>query len=133
MALEAHQYGGLDITKYIPWIRQTLLFFQDYYTQGDSIVLYPGSACETYKLTRNASNTIAGLRRVAMSLKDYCLSTKASLSTIDSISSSPHPTTDHQRLHDDCTGRAMERDQKHRVATALPRLSLATVRYDDSP
>lgn len=87
MALEAHQYGGLDITKYIPWIRQTLLFFQDYYTQGDSIVLYPGSACETYKLTRNASNTIAGLRRVAMSLKDYCLSTKASLSTIDSISS----------------------------------------------
>ena len=45
-----------------------LRFFDEHYDDADSVgnkVLYPGSACETYKITRNASSTIAALWRVS--------------------------------------------------------------------
>ena len=44
-----------------------LKFFDEHYEKADSAgnkILYPGSACETYKITRNASSTIAALWRV---------------------------------------------------------------------
>lgn len=49
-------------------ILSCLRFFDEHYEKSDSagnMVLYPGSACETYKITRNASSTIAALWRVS--------------------------------------------------------------------
>lgn len=76
MILETARYQGADISKYIPMIESCLTFFDEHYRyrasrrgrkdlDGDGhLVLYPGSACETYKMTNNASSTIAALKTV---------------------------------------------------------------------
>ena len=76
MILEAEQYTGMDITPYLPLIDSCLEFFDQHYRylakqrgrkeldERGKLVLYPGSACETYKMTYNASSTIAALRKV---------------------------------------------------------------------
>lgn len=76
MILETERYSGSDITSYIPLIDSCLEFFDQHYRQlakqrgrkeldgNNKLVLYPGSACETYKMTYNASSTIAALRKV---------------------------------------------------------------------
>lgn len=76
MILETKNYAGADITPYIPFIESSLTFFDEHYRllasrrgrkalDGNGhLVLYPGSACETYKMTNNASSTIAALRTV---------------------------------------------------------------------
>ncbi|MBR1547941.1 MAG: hypothetical protein IJ637_04375 [Prevotella sp.] len=80
MALDAHRYGGIDISQYIPMIESCLLFFDEHYQylasqrgakrldgQG-KLVLYPGSGGETFKGAYNSTSTIAALRTVAQSL-----------------------------------------------------------------
>lgn len=76
MILETKRYANADISKYLPLIESTLTFFDQHYRQlaskrgrkeldGDGkLILFPGSACETYKMTNNASSTIAALRTV---------------------------------------------------------------------
>ena len=76
MMLETEQYSGKDIMEYIPFIESCLTFFDEHYQylaakrgskklDGDGhLVLYPGSACETYKMTNNSSSTIAGLKTI---------------------------------------------------------------------
>lgn len=76
MILETERYGGMDITPYLPMIESCLEFFDQHYRllakqrgrkeldEKGKLVLYPGSACETYKMTYNASSTIAALRKV---------------------------------------------------------------------
>lgn len=76
MILETQSYAGADISKYIPLIESSLNFFDEHYRYlarrrgrkeldgNGHLVLYPGSACETYKMTNNASSTIAALRTV---------------------------------------------------------------------
>lgn len=76
MMLEVGDYSGLDISKYFTFIESVVTFFDEHYRllarkrgskELDSegkLILYPGSACETYKMTYNASSTIAGLKRV---------------------------------------------------------------------
>ena len=74
MALEAHRYAGLDITRYEPMIRSCLLFFDQHYTQNDDngdMILYPGSGCETYKMALNPASTIAALATVCQSYLYY--------------------------------------------------------------
>jgi len=83
MALEAHQYGNLDIKAYLPLIKQSVIFFDTHYQwlakkrgrkalDGDGhIVIYPGSGGETYKMAYNPANTIAGLQTVITSLCNY--------------------------------------------------------------
>lgn len=74
MMLDQYTYIGKDITPYIPFIESCLVFFDEHYQylakqrgrkaldgNGD-LVLFPGSACETYKMTYNANSTIAGLQ-----------------------------------------------------------------------
>ncbi len=80
MILQSAVYNGADITEYLPLIDQSLIFFEEHYKymagrrgakklDGDGkLILFPGSACETYKMTNNASSTIAGLRKVS---EDY--------------------------------------------------------------
>lgn len=80
MIMETKEYSGADISEYLPLIESSLTFFDEHYRllasrrgrkdlDGDGhLVLFPGSACETYKMTNNASSTIAALQTV---LKTY--------------------------------------------------------------
>ena len=76
MILETKNYANADITPYLPLIESSLTFFDEHYRQlasrrgrkaldgNGQLVLFPGSSCETYKMTNNASSTIAALRTV---------------------------------------------------------------------
>jgi hypothetical protein len=76
MILETKNYAGADITPYLPLIESCLTFFDEHYRylasrrgrqalDGDGhLILYPGSACETYKMANNASSTLAALHVV---------------------------------------------------------------------
>jgi len=76
MMLEAERYNRQSIKQYLPLIESSVIFFDEHYqylakqrgsktldAQGH-LVLYPGSGAETYKMTYNASSTIAGLKTV---------------------------------------------------------------------
>ncbi len=76
MILENNRYTGKDISKYLSLIESTLKFFDEHYqylakqrgrkalNEEGKLVLYPGSACETYKMAYNATSTIAALQTV---------------------------------------------------------------------
>ena len=76
MILETERYGGKDITQYMQLIESSLTFYDEHYqylaglrgqkkldTDGH-LVLYPGSAGETFKMAYNATPTIAALKTV---------------------------------------------------------------------
>lgn len=76
MILETHFYNGDDISEYIPLIESSLIFFDEHYThlakmrgcklldENGHLVLYPGTAVETYKMATNATSTISALNGV---------------------------------------------------------------------
>lgn len=76
MILYAHDYTGMDISRYEPLISQCLKFFDAHYRylalqrgmkdlDGEGkLILFPGSGCETFKMAYNASSTVAALRSV---------------------------------------------------------------------
>ncbi|MDR2146606.1 MAG: DUF5703 domain-containing protein, partial [Tannerella sp.] len=80
LALERERYTGEDISGYIPWIESCLHFFDEHYQylakqrgikaldDNGKLILYPGSACETYKMAYNATSTIAALQTVTSRL-----------------------------------------------------------------
>ncbi len=80
MILEKERYTGRDISEYMPLIESTLRFFDEHYqylarkrgqktlNEQGKLVLYPGSACETYKMAYNATSTIAALKTVSSRL-----------------------------------------------------------------
>jgi hypothetical protein len=80
MALLLHQYTGADISDYIPLIESCLTFFDEHYRylarqrgtklldEDGHLILYPGSAGETYKMAYNSTSTIAALKTVAEGL-----------------------------------------------------------------
>jgi hypothetical protein len=82
MILDFEKFTGRDIGTYIPLIESTLTFFDEHYKywnkklngkeldQNGHLVLYPGTANETYKVAANATQTIAGLKTVAQRLID---------------------------------------------------------------
>ena len=59
MALQA----GYD--EAIPFTKSCLRFFEEHYKSDSLMVVYPGSGCETYKLARNPSSTIAALKALS--------------------------------------------------------------------
>ncbi|NMA73014.1 MAG: hypothetical protein GX963_02390 [Bacteroidales bacterium] len=77
MILEKETYTGEEISDYVPMIESILTFFDEHYqylsskrgrkslTEEGKLVLYPGSACETYKMAYNAVSTISALKVVA--------------------------------------------------------------------
>ncbi len=83
MILQTHKYEGMDITKYEPIIKQTLIFFDEHYqylakklgvkplTSDGKLMLYPSSGCETYKMAYNPSSVIAGLKTVTEQWIEY--------------------------------------------------------------
>jgi hypothetical protein len=76
MALDIERHTGEDISQYVPLVESCLSFFDSYYRKaalersrkefdGDgNLILYPGSAAETYKVAYNATSTIGALRTV---------------------------------------------------------------------
>jgi hypothetical protein len=76
MMLETERYTGKDIREHIPFIESCLTFFDEHYQylagkrgrktldENGQLILYPGSACETYKMAYNATSTIAALQTV---------------------------------------------------------------------
>lgn len=88
MILEYRRYGGHDIIRYMPLIESCLMFFDEHYRMrslhrttkpldaNGHLVLYPGTACETYKMATNAVPTVTALRCVIaglLELPDTCL------------------------------------------------------------
>ena len=95
MMLLQKEYTNEAITKYKPFIMSCLRFFDEHYQylaknrgikgldSNGNLILYPGSAAETYKMANNATSTIAALRVVTEGLlkntedkeeKEYLLS-----------------------------------------------------------
>lgn len=80
MMLETKSYADRDIKAYLPFIESCVTFFDAHYSYlarqrgskeldaSGHLVLYPGSAAETYKMAYNASSTIAALKTVLNSL-----------------------------------------------------------------
>jgi hypothetical protein len=80
MILEAEKYNGMNITEYIPLIKSCLTFFDKHYEyeakkrgmpvldSNGHLVLFPGSAAETFKKATNATSTIAALQTVTNAL-----------------------------------------------------------------
>ncbi len=86
MILEAGRYkgdaaiGGVDIHRYLPLIESCLTFFDEHYQYlarqrgrreldgAGHLVLFPGSAAETYKMAYNATSTVAALQTVTRHL-----------------------------------------------------------------
>lgn len=76
MILDVERFSGKDISRYIPLIESCLTFFDEHYQYlarlrgskaldaNGHLVLYPGSAAETYKMTYNSATTVAGLSTV---------------------------------------------------------------------
>lgn len=83
MILQAHGYCGMDITKYEPLVRQTLVFFDEHYkyiarklgvkqlNADGKLMIYPSSGCETYKMAYNPSSVVAALKTVAQQWIGY--------------------------------------------------------------
>ncbi|GAB3667921.1 DUF5703 domain-containing protein [Echinicola sediminis] len=76
MMLEKERYTGESSKAYVPFIESCLRFFDEHYqylakqrgartfdANGD-LVLFPGSANETYKMAYNANSTISALKTV---------------------------------------------------------------------
>ena len=58
-------YPDSTLDKYRELVEETLRFFSEHYP---NLVIYPGSGCETYKMARNPSSTIAALQALKHSL-----------------------------------------------------------------
>ncbi len=80
MILETKNYADNDISHYEPFINSVLTFFDEHYRyrarmrgrrelDGDGkLIIYPASACETYKMATNPVNTTTGLRALLKKL-----------------------------------------------------------------
>ena len=76
MMLEQERYANKDISSFLPFIESCVNFFNEHYQQlakqrgrkaldGDGkLILFPGSAAETYKMTYNSTSTIAALTTI---------------------------------------------------------------------
>ena len=80
MMLETERYAGNNISEYIPFIESCVRFFNEHYQYlagkrgrktldgNGQLILYPGSAAETYKMAYNANSTIAALKTIVTRL-----------------------------------------------------------------
>lgn len=76
MMLDIQRYTGKNISEYIPFIESCLTFYNEHYQYlakqrgskaldgAGHLVLYPGSAAETYKMAYNSTTTIAALQTI---------------------------------------------------------------------
>ncbi|AUP80693.1 DUF5703 domain-containing protein [Flavivirga eckloniae] len=80
MIMEYHRYTGKDITKYLPFIKQSVIFFDEHYRMREKIrrgkelndsgklVFYPSTSCETYRGAKDPVDVVSGLEACLTSL-----------------------------------------------------------------
>lgn len=80
MILQYYKYTGRNINKYLPLIESCLIFYDEHYQYLSSLrttkkldengylVIYPGTACETYKMATNPVTTICALKATIQEL-----------------------------------------------------------------
>ncbi len=74
MILQAHLYSHIDIDPWVPFIEYQLAWFDEFYRQRNglekngSLIIYPASGAETYKLALNPASTVSGLRKTIADL-----------------------------------------------------------------
>ncbi len=80
MMLSQKEYADTDIKKYEPFVLSCLRFFDEHYQylakkrgrkaldSNGHLVLYPGSAAETYKMAYNSNSTISALKVITEQL-----------------------------------------------------------------
>jgi len=80
MILNYHQFTGGDISAYMPFIENSVKFFDEHYQyrnqkrtgkqldENGHLVIYPSTSCESYKGAKNPSDLIAGLKANLMML-----------------------------------------------------------------
>jgi len=73
MILEYHRFTGNDISRYMPFIKSSLIFFDEHYQlrqkmrngntldENGKLVIYPSTSCESYRGAKNPTDIIAGL------------------------------------------------------------------------
>ena len=73
MILEYHRFTGKDISEYIPFIENAIIFFDEHYRkrqkmrtgeeldENGRLIIYPSKACETFRGATNPTDLIAGL------------------------------------------------------------------------
>jgi len=73
MILEYHRFTGADISKYLPFIKQSLIFFDKHYRlrqkmrngkeldDKGKLVIYPSTACESFFGAKNPTDLCSGL------------------------------------------------------------------------
>ena len=73
MILEYHRFSGADITRYMPFIEQSLIFFDEHYRlrrkmrdgkeldQQGKLVFFPSTSCESYRGAKNPSDLLSGI------------------------------------------------------------------------
>ncbi|MDB5079985.1 MAG: six-hairpin glycosidase-like family protein [Chloroflexi bacterium] len=73
MIMKYHLYSGADISAYLPFIESSIRFFDEHYQYihfnetdrrldvNGKLVLFPSTACETYKMALNPTDLVAAL------------------------------------------------------------------------
>ncbi|MFY0601291.1 MAG: hypothetical protein JXR03_16560 [Cyclobacteriaceae bacterium] len=77
MILEYHRYSGRDISKWLPIVKGTIDFFDNYYRhkakfnanykeydENGKLIIFPSSACESHYYVSNPVPDVAGLQAV---------------------------------------------------------------------
>jgi hypothetical protein len=74
MILQARMYNKLDIKPWHSFIEYQLAWFDEFYQKRNglepngTLIIYPGSGAETYKLAFNSASTVSGLRKTLLDL-----------------------------------------------------------------
>lgn len=82
MILKYHEYSKEDISEYMPFITSSLTFFFEhykyrefkrtgkFYDEFNKLVIYPSTACETFKNIKNPTDICIALTSIINSLQD---------------------------------------------------------------
>ncbi len=74
MILEYHRFTGADITQYVPFIENAVVFFDEHYRKREKmrtgqelnadgkLLIYPSTSCESYRGATNPADVVAGLQ-----------------------------------------------------------------------
>jgi hypothetical protein len=88
MMLEYHRFSGADLTPYLPFIEQAVIFYDEHYRfrnkqrtgkeldEDGKLVIYPANSLENHPNARNTSLPIVGLHQLLTRLlelpEEYC-------------------------------------------------------------
>ena len=80
MILEYHRFTGKNIDEYLPFIKESLVFFDQHYQKRQmmrngkpldeqgKLVFYPSTSCESYRGAKNPADLVSGIRSCLESL-----------------------------------------------------------------